>query len=90
MSEKKEIGARLAIRREGGFVNAYLARQGTMDGARLIGSVARGAVERHDDIWQQWKSVMTEIVARAVEDIFGERPSMPERPAPEHERSGDA
>ncbi len=89
MADKKEIGVRLAIRSEGKFVNAYLAESTTMDNARLIGSVTR-AIERHPDIFAQWKSVMTEILARAVQDIYGKRPEMPERPAPEHEKSGNA
>jgi hypothetical protein len=90
MSEKKSIGMRLAIRKEGRFVNAYAALENTMQGAVLLGSMAAGLCEEDDTIWKRWKALMIDIMAEAVEKMFGERPDMPERPAPEHEKSGEA
>jgi hypothetical protein len=89
MSAKLSIGVRLAIRHEGAFVNAYLAREDTMEGATLLGSIL-ASIAHKGDRWDAWKKLMTEAVADAVEEVFGHRPDMPERPAPEHERGGAA
>ena len=86
---KKEIGVRLAIRKEGAWVNAYLALSDTMQGAIKIGSIMAPVASR-PAIWEQWKGLMTEVMAIAVEECFGAWPEIKERPAPEHERSGEA
>lgn len=88
--EKQTIGVRLAIRREGKLVNAYLATAGSMDGAILMGSILRSIVARDDALWERWKAVMTDAMRNAVEDTFGQRPDVTERPAPPHEKAGEA
>jgi hypothetical protein len=88
MTKTTELPVRLAIRVEGGTVNAYLAKQGTMDGAMLIGSIARGIVEKDRRLWENWKAVMTDAISSVIKGIFDQEPEMIERPAPEHERAG--
>lgn len=88
-SKTSTVGVRLAIRREGAFVNAYLAQEGTMDGAKLLGSLALD-VAHHVVVFERWKALMNDILSSAVEAIFGQKPEMTERTAPEHERSGSA
>jgi hypothetical protein len=83
------IGVRLAIRHEGKFVNAYLARSDSMDDAMLLGSLLT-TIAMNEPIWLRWKALMSDVLASMVEDIFGQRPDMPEQQAPEHERSGEA
>lgn len=85
-----KIGIRLAIRTEGEWLRAYLAYKDHMEGAKLLGSILKGACERDDSVWQAWKAVMTSVMSNAVEDVFGERPDVTEQKAPEHERSGTA
>lgn len=89
MSEMKDIGIRLAIRREGEFVNAYLAQRSTMDGAKLLGSLAVD-VAQHVVIFDAWKSLMSGVMEAAIQTLFKQKPDMREEPAPEHERSGRA
>lgn len=89
MAKLKEIGIRLAIRREGEFINAYLAQRNTMDDATLLGSLAIGPAGK-PDIFEAWKKLMTVVVSRAVTEAFGQQPTMVERAAPESERSGSS
>ncbi len=89
MSPRRDIGIRLAIRREGEFVNAYLAQQGTMDGAKLLGSLAVD-VAQHVVIFEAWKQLMSAVMEGAIEMLFKQKPTMREEDAPEHERRSDA
>lgn len=81
---------RLAIRREGEFVNAYHAASGTMDGAMLVGSIRVSILDAHKDIWEDWKALMSRAYQTVVHDATGCEVEMNEGPAPEHERSGRA
>jgi len=90
MSNKDDIEApfRLAMRQEGSMWNAYLAKQGTMEGALLIGSIAIAAVE--DEKRQQaFVNIMGDFVADAIKEMVGVRPTRMEvQQAPEHEKAG--
>lgn len=88
MTEKMMM--RLAIRREGEFVNAYHAAPDTMDGAMLIGSIRESLLNQHQGIWEDWKNLMTRAYQAKIHDATGLRAQMEEQPAPEHERSGRA
>lgn len=80
---------RLALREEGQFWNAYLARADTMDNAKLIGSIAIGAVKKDPAAKETFKSLMQGILADAIQEYTGEAPSEWEtRTAPEAERAG--
>lgn len=81
---------RLAIRREGQFVNAYHAAHDTMDGAMLVGSLRVSILDAHPDIWEDWKKLMSRAYQAVIHDVTGVKPHMDETPAPEHERSGRA
>jgi hypothetical protein len=78
---------RLAIRKEGDFVNAYLAAADTMDGATLLGSI-RTTLAEHGDVFQIWKKSMSDAFSVLVRETLGQEPQMHEQRAPEHERSG--
>lgn len=86
-----EAPFRLAIREEGGFVNAYIASRETMNDAMLIGSIRKSIVADKNEAWDIWKKLMTDALAGAVVKILGVEPDeMVERRPPEHERSGNA
>ncbi len=89
MRKKRELPVRLAIRREGNSVNAYMADPKTMEGATLVASLTVG-IAQHADFFERWMQLMEDALARAVKDIYGQEPEMTTRPAPEHERGGNA
>ena len=89
MTEPVSIGIRLAIRREGESVNAYLTGEGTMTNAMHIGALHLRLAER-PEIWERWKQLMSDALAIEVEEIVGAQPEMIERAAPEHEKIGRA
>lgn len=88
MTEKMLM--RLAIRREGEFVNAYHAAHDTMEGAMLVGSIRTSILKAHRDIWEDWKNLMSRAYQAVIHDATGCMATMDEGPAPEHERSGRA
>lgn len=80
---------RLALREEGAFWNAYLALPHTMDDAKLIGSIAIGAVRKNPEVKSAFMAVMQQVLADGIEEITGEQPTeWNVGPAPEPERSG--
>ena len=80
-----EMPIRLALRREGSMIKAYLANQGTMDNAILL-STLDYKVSQNEEIFTAWKGVMIRTVEIMIEEVFHEVPLMMERPAPGHER----
>ena len=88
-SGMRKVPVRLAMRHEGNYWNAYLAKGDTMEGARLLGSIMFAVIERNTERRQAFLDIMKDCVADAVERAFGQRPDMgDEGPAPESERSG--
>jgi hypothetical protein len=89
MDDKTQIG-RLAFRHEGSMWNAYYAEAESMDGAKLLGSIAINLVARPERK-EAFMSLMREVFADFIEEAIGVRPDWggPQR-APEHERSGHA
>lgn len=84
-----EAPVRLAIRREGKYVNAYLAQIGTMDDAVLLGSILH-RLAQNADYFDAWKACMKHGFGIAIEEVTGGTiASFEERPGPEHERSGN-
>lgn len=80
---------RLAMRHEGNFWNAYLALADTMKDAKLIGSIAMGAVTQDPKVKKDFMKLMQRTMANAIKDVTGKKPLMWEvEPAPESERSG--
>lgn len=84
------MGIRLALRVEGRFWNAYIAKVGTMENAVLIGSIAMAAV-KNNEIKGGFRELMQRIVTEELKTrgITAEWPYDPE-PAPESERAGNA
>jgi len=80
---------RLALRVEGDCWNAYYAMPDTMKDAIWLGSIQMRFVadQARKDMFMV---LMVEAVADLIEEATGERPTMAERPAPEHEKSGRA
>lgn len=75
---------RIAFRKEGAWVIAYLAEPGTMVGAVQLASVAVSLLE-HPETWREYRGLISRALNRSglpMADI--------EQPAPEHERAGDA
>lgn len=83
-------GVRLALRVEGKFWNAYVAKADTMEGAFQIGSIAMAAVENRE-IKHAFMNLMQQVIADALKSrgITTEWPFDPQ-PAPESERAGNA
>lgn len=86
-SRQQVMLGRLALRTEHGMVNAYYASPDTMEGAQFLGSVAEGALQRHERK-QAFLAFMRDVVSDLIEHTTGTRPTWPDgpRPAPEHER----
>lgn len=81
---------RVAIRKEGNFINAYAAELGTMEGAHLIGSIARACVEEDPEVFEAFKRCVTLALAAILEGVAGiEVVDFVIEPAPEHERAGE-
>ena len=89
----KKTNLRLAFRKEGRDVVAYIAELGTMSTADEIGRIRAGALAvtggSAGERWREWRTVCENAFADLVEEATGERPVFgdPER-APEHERAG--
>lgn len=88
MTDLVRMDVRLAIRREGRFINAYLAGTDSMADAELLGSILVAMVEAGEGYFERWKELMTAMFAAHVENVLGVEPEMIEERAPEHERSG--
>lgn len=85
-----QIG-RLAMRREGDNWNAYYAEENTMDGAIYLGSIRIVLVENDDGLKDGFKDLMRSVVDNVIEGALGSKPEwIGEKPAPEHEKSGNA
>jgi hypothetical protein len=80
---------RLALRQEDAFWNAYLAHAGTMENAKLIGSIVMGAVQTNPEIKAAFMALMQQVVAHGIQGVTGKLPDEWEvGPAPESERAG--
>jgi hypothetical protein len=94
VSEKPELVSpfRIAFREEGMFVNVYLAKQGTMDDAMLIGSVARSILNADAPAqFNRFKEVFQVGIAACIKDVMGiDVQKFETSPAPEAERAGNA
>lgn len=86
----KEIG-RLSFRQEGENWCAYYAQKETMEGAIFLGSIKCYFINSNSDVRDAFVSMMSQCVSDIIEDVTGIRPSWTgPRPAPEHEKSGNA
>ena len=82
---------RLAFRKEGRFVHAYLASTKSMEGAELLCSVRLGLLGAAPDHWDRWRDLVTELFKVFVEERLRMPVELPgPEPAPEHERAGEA
>lgn len=85
-----QIG-RLAMRHEGEFWNAYLAKTDSMADAVLLGSMRVSIFQTSPEIKESFLDLMRAAMAEHVFQTTGIRPEFRgEHAAPEHERSGRA
>lgn len=92
MPDNRTLAMRLSFRVEGDFVNAYMAKPDTMDGATLLASFRKTILDQQPETWERWKDLMRDAFGGAIKDALGVDGVEwgGERPAPEHERSGRA
>lgn len=87
---KQQIG-RLAMRQEGGNWNAYYALPTSMEQPIFLGSIRMDAVVGHPERKAAFMDMMRDVVSDLIEEKTGVRPTWGgEKPAPEHERAGNA
>lgn len=82
---------RLAMRVEGAWWVAYLAKIGTMDGARELGRIGMHQAEA-PAIKRATLAYYQTVVGEIIKGAIGQNVTWPTPPqaAPEHERSGRA
>lgn len=78
---------RIAFRSEGDVVNAYFALGETMEGALLIASIKRGALNNTPGAFEDFQALMRKIVNTVTDGAFDAFATIP---APENERTGNA
>jgi hypothetical protein len=89
--EKRSGPIRMAFRREGEFVNCYLARTGTMVGAELLGSMRSDFLDANPEAWEGWQQIMADVLAKIVRLAAPGAPFEVEaKDAPAHELVGRA
>lgn len=85
-----DSGVRLAIRDEGEWVVAYLATDGTMEGAIEIARLFKLAAEEDGGnqglLFQDWKTTLQEWMQRMLGRLLEIETTIIEKPAPPHER----
>lgn len=69
------MNLRLAFREEGNMWNAYLAKMDTMVGAKLIGSIAMGAVIKDPEVKEVFMGLMKKVMANGIEELTGAAPT---------------
>ena len=85
------MAMRLAFRKEGAFVNCYLASDTTMNDAVLLGSMRVTVCDAQPDVWDDWKTMMRRVLEFHIKSVLGITPEWSgEQRAPEHERAGEA
>lgn len=90
MTQTTTSPIRLALRVEGDWWVAYLARSDTMEGAHRLGSILMGIVETNKERKKAFMDLMKSALSDAIEDIFDQQPTWKQEKAPEAERSGRA
>ena len=90
MNDKELVSPfRIAFREEGKFVNVYFARQGSMEGAFLLGSCARSILNIGPEQFEKFKSIFEAGMAVCIKDVMGcDVAKFETGPAPDHERAG--
>lgn len=89
MTHRTEMSFRLAIRKEGPYLRAYLAEPSTMKGSFEIASIAVGIVTTAPDGFDRWKQLLLDGMKQFLSDHLATAEiEFTEHPAPECERSG--
>ena len=81
---------RIAFRKEGEFVNAYLAQPHTMDDAIFIASVKTTALSQTPGAFEDYQALIQKIVGEGMRAMGVTHDGWIAGPAPENERTGNA
>lgn len=83
---------RVAVRREGATINAYMAPMHTMEGAKPIASISAGLCQLDRTIFEDFKALVAKSVESLAKASFGDTAVLGTefREAPAHERAGHA
>lgn len=68
---KTDTGIRLAIREEGKFVNAYVAKDDALSDTILLGSVHLQIYHDYPDLFAQWQDLMAQVMVNMLNDFCG-------------------
>lgn len=80
---------RIAIRHEGRWVRAYLAKSDTMDGALLMGSILAVMCQEQPKTFEMFKALMEYVMSTVIKDVSGlDVAEFITQKAPEHEKAG--
>lgn len=67
----KRTDARLAFREEGRNWNCYIAKQSTMEGAILLGSIMMRPAEENEELKRRFMALMQDTFAYVLKDALG-------------------
>ena len=73
MKDNHEPVYRIAVRNEGAWINAYVARMGTMDDAIKIATLLKSTADHDKQIFEAWLEFLQKQVDRLFERMLGER-----------------
>lgn len=91
MSENEKVYMRLALREEGKFWNAYLAKDDGMKDSLLIASVLMKPIKENPQLKEDFMKLARAIISDAIEGALGVGATWNDpEPAPESERAGRA
>jgi hypothetical protein len=74
MPDRTELPMRLALRVEGNKWNAYIAKQGTMERAIWVGSIAMRFIEGNQKRRDAFIALMTDALTEMLEEMYGIKP----------------
>ena len=83
-----QLPVRLMLRAEGDWWNAYIGENPA--NSFKMGSIRMSVVTKNREVKDAFVALMTAAMVDAVEEVYGERPTVTVNAAPESERSGSA
>jgi hypothetical protein len=85
-----DAGFRIAVRREGAMINAYVAEMGTMEGSLLLASINAAVCEQDPVMFDRFKRLCETAVRSMVRGIGVEVARFQEMVPPPGEVAGRA
>lgn len=87
-TQKQQQIARVAIRHEGEFINAYFADPRTMEDSVLVGSIRTSICDTDPAVFELFQELMRASMSALFKEVLGKAPDFVIEPAPEHEKAG--